>query len=119
MTNARLITEEAQGFLDANPTVQWIDAFVFDMSGISRGKRIRRPDSARRRQERDHDANLGFYHVPARQLRGGDGPPVGDRRSGPPVARARSCSNPDGSRSKKRDVNSLQFNGYHGYEPLT
>jgi glutamine synthetase len=33
-----------QGFLDANPAVQWIDAFVFDMSGISRGKRIRRPD---------------------------------------------------------------------------
>jgi glutamine synthetase len=41
MTNARLTTEEAQGFLDANPAVQWIDTFVFDMSGI---KRIRRPD---------------------------------------------------------------------------
>ena len=64
MTNARLTTEEAQGFLDANPTVQWIDAFVFDMSGISRGKRIRRPDSARRRQERDMMPTLVFIMYP-------------------------------------------------------
>jgi glutamine synthetase len=44
MTNARLTIDEAQAFLDANPAVQWIDAFVFDMNGIPRGKRIRRCD---------------------------------------------------------------------------
>jgi len=44
MTNARLTIDEAQAFLDANPMVQWIDAFVFDMNGIPRGKRIRRSD---------------------------------------------------------------------------
>ena len=44
MTNARLTIDEAQAFLDANPVVQWIDAFVFDMNGIPRGKRIRRSD---------------------------------------------------------------------------
>jgi len=44
MTNARLTIDEAQAFLDANPAVQWIDAFVFDMNGIPRGKRIRRSD---------------------------------------------------------------------------
>jgi len=41
---ARLTIDEAQGFLDANPGVQWIDAFLFDMNGIPRGKRIRRSD---------------------------------------------------------------------------
>ncbi len=44
MTNARLTIDEAQAFLAANPGVQWIDAFVFDMNGIPRGKRIRRSD---------------------------------------------------------------------------
>jgi glutamine synthetase len=44
MTHARLTIDEAQAFLDANPAVQWIDAFVFDMNGIPRGKRIRRSD---------------------------------------------------------------------------
>jgi len=44
MTNARLTSDEAQAFLDANPVVQWIDAFVFDMNGIPRGRRIRRSD---------------------------------------------------------------------------
>ncbi len=44
MTNARLTIDEAQAFLDANPGVQWIDAFLFDMNGIPRGKRIRRSD---------------------------------------------------------------------------
>ncbi len=44
MTNARLTIDEAQAFLDANPAVQWIDVFVFDMNGIPRGKRIRRSD---------------------------------------------------------------------------
>ncbi|MGC2341367.1 MAG: glutamine synthetase family protein [Methyloceanibacter sp.] len=36
--------DEAQAFLGANPGVQWIDAFLFDMNGIPRGKRIRRSD---------------------------------------------------------------------------
>lgn len=44
MTNARLSIDEARGFLDANPGVQWIDALLFDMNGIPRGKRIRRSD---------------------------------------------------------------------------
>ena len=44
MTNARLTIDDAQAFLDANPAVQWIDAFLFDMNGIPRGKRIRRSD---------------------------------------------------------------------------
>jgi len=44
VTNARLTIDETQAFLDANPAVQWIDAFVFDMNGIPRGKRIRRSD---------------------------------------------------------------------------
>jgi glutamine synthetase len=44
MTDARLTIDEAQAFLDANPAVQWIDAFVFDMNGIPRGKRLRRSD---------------------------------------------------------------------------
>jgi glutamine synthetase len=42
MTNARLTIDEAQAFLAGNPGVQWVDAFVFDMNGIPRGKRIRR-----------------------------------------------------------------------------
>ncbi|HLC09283.1 MAG TPA: glutamine synthetase family protein [Methyloceanibacter sp.] len=44
MTDTRLTIDEAQAFLDANPGVQWIDAFVFDMNGIPRGKRVRRSD---------------------------------------------------------------------------
>jgi glutamine synthetase len=40
----RLTIDEAQAFLDANAGVQWIDAFLFDMNGIPRGKRIRRSD---------------------------------------------------------------------------
>ena len=40
----RLTIDEARGFLDANPGVHWIDAFLFDMNGIPRGKRIRRSD---------------------------------------------------------------------------
>ena len=46
MTNSRLSMDEAQAFLDANPAVQWIDTFIFDMNGIPRGKRIRRGDLA-------------------------------------------------------------------------
>ena len=42
MTNTRLTIDEVQAFLAANPGVQWVDAFVFDMNGIPRGKRIRR-----------------------------------------------------------------------------
>ena len=44
MTDARLTIDEAKAFLDGNPGVQWIDAFVFDINGIPRGKRIRRSD---------------------------------------------------------------------------
>ncbi|HET7211883.1 MAG TPA: glutamine synthetase family protein [Methyloceanibacter sp.] len=46
MTGARLTIDEAKAFLDANPGVQWIDAFLFDMNGIRRGKRLRRSDLA-------------------------------------------------------------------------
>ena len=42
MSNTRLTIDEANDFLAANPAVQWIDAFLFDMNGIPRGKRIRR-----------------------------------------------------------------------------
>jgi glutamine synthetase len=44
MTDRRLTADEAKAFLDAHPGVQWIDAFLFDMNGIPRGKRIRRAD---------------------------------------------------------------------------
>ena len=44
MTGARLTVDEAQDFLAANPAVQWVDVFVFDMNGIPRGKRMRRSD---------------------------------------------------------------------------
>jgi glutamine synthetase len=44
MIDRRLDIDEAGAFLDANPNVQWIDAFIFDMNGIPRGKRIRRSD---------------------------------------------------------------------------
>jgi glutamine synthetase len=44
MTSARLTIDEAQAFLGAKPAVQWIEAFLFDMNGISRGKRIRCTD---------------------------------------------------------------------------
>jgi glutamine synthetase len=44
MSNARLTIDETQAFLHANPAVEWIDALIFDMNGIPRGKRIRRSD---------------------------------------------------------------------------
>ncbi|MGE5260756.1 MAG: glutamine synthetase family protein [Actinomycetota bacterium] len=44
MSAARLTSDEAKAFLDANPTVQWIDVFLFDMHGVPRGKRLRRSD---------------------------------------------------------------------------
>jgi glutamine synthetase len=44
MTDARVTIDETEAFLAANPGVEWIDAFVFDMNGIPRGKRIRRSD---------------------------------------------------------------------------
>ena len=47
MTDARVSIDEAEAFLAANPGVQWVDAFVFDMNGIPRGKRIRRSDLLR------------------------------------------------------------------------
>ena len=42
MNRSSLSIEEAKEFLAANPTVQWIDAFVLDMNGHPRGKRLRR-----------------------------------------------------------------------------
>jgi glutamine synthetase len=44
MTDTRLTLDEAKDFLAVNPGVQWIDAFLFDMNGIPRGKRIRSSD---------------------------------------------------------------------------
>lgn len=44
MTTARLSRDDAEAFLNAHPAVQWIDAFVFDLNGMPRGKRIRRSD---------------------------------------------------------------------------
>ena len=37
-------SRRSEAFLDANPDVQWIDAIVFDINGIPRGKRFRRSD---------------------------------------------------------------------------
>jgi len=44
MNTSSLSVEQAKEFLAANPTVQWIDAFVLDMNGHPRGKRLRRDD---------------------------------------------------------------------------
>jgi glutamine synthetase len=44
MTDAVLSVDEARAFLDANPKVQWIDVFTYDLNGIARGKRFRRDD---------------------------------------------------------------------------
>jgi hypothetical protein len=46
MTAARLTIDEAQAFLDANPGVQWIDAFLFDMNGIPRASASAVPNSS-------------------------------------------------------------------------
>ena len=39
-----LTPEEARDFLKRNPTVQWIDIFMFDVNGVARGKRLRSVD---------------------------------------------------------------------------
>ncbi|MCC7251652.1 glutamine synthetase family protein [Hyphomicrobium sp.] len=44
MTNTPITVDEAKDFLAANPTVEWIDIFTFDLNGIARGKRFRRDD---------------------------------------------------------------------------
>jgi len=44
MNSASITLEETKAFLAENPTVQWIDAFVLDMNGHPRGKRLRRDD---------------------------------------------------------------------------
>ncbi|MET0431485.1 MAG: glutamine synthetase family protein [Hyphomicrobium sp.] len=44
MTDTFLTVEEAAQFLDANPTVSWIDILLFDINGMPRGKRVRRGD---------------------------------------------------------------------------
>ncbi|MDX2308427.1 MAG: glutamine synthetase family protein [Hyphomicrobium sp.] len=41
-----LTPELARDFLKANPTVQWIDVFMFDVNGVARGKRLRASDFA-------------------------------------------------------------------------
>jgi glutamine synthetase len=46
MITPRVSPEEAQAFLDANPSVQWIDVLLFDLNGMPRGKRLRRGDLA-------------------------------------------------------------------------
>jgi glutamine synthetase len=44
MSDAFLTVEEAAHFIDANPSVVWIDILLFDMNGMPRGKRVRRGD---------------------------------------------------------------------------
>lgn len=44
MTDTFITIDEAAAFLDANPTVTWIDIVLFDMNGMARGKRVRRAD---------------------------------------------------------------------------
>lgn len=44
MSDTFVTVEEATAFLDANPTVTWIDIVLFDMNGMPRGKRVRRAD---------------------------------------------------------------------------
>lgn len=44
MTEQLLSVAEAKTFLENNPTVQWIDLFLFDLNGVPRGKRLRRGD---------------------------------------------------------------------------
>lgn len=39
-----ITVDEAKDFLAANPAMQWIDIFTFDLNGIPRGKRYRRDD---------------------------------------------------------------------------
>ena len=44
MSDKLLTVDEAKAFLDRNPSVQWIDLFLFDLNGVPRGKRLRRSD---------------------------------------------------------------------------
>jgi glutamine synthetase len=44
MSDAFITLEEAEAFLNANPRVAWIDIVLFDINGMSRGKRVRRGD---------------------------------------------------------------------------
>lgn len=41
-----LTADQARAFLDANKCLQWVDILMFDLNGISRGKRIRPADLA-------------------------------------------------------------------------
>ena len=34
------LNDEIETFLRANPTVEWVDAFMFDVNGLARGKRM-------------------------------------------------------------------------------
>ena len=44
MSERYLSADEARAFIEANPTVAWVDIFMFDVNGIARGKRLRRQD---------------------------------------------------------------------------
>lgn len=44
MTDDYLTIDDADQFLNAHPSVNWIDLILFDMNGIPRGKRFRRDD---------------------------------------------------------------------------
>ena len=46
MSDTFVSVEEATAFLDANPTVTWIDIVLFDMNGMPRGKRCGAPISS-------------------------------------------------------------------------
>jgi len=39
-----LTAGEARAFVAANPSVEWIDVFMFDLNGVARGKRFRPAD---------------------------------------------------------------------------
>lgn len=44
MTETYLSADEARAFVEAHPTVAWIDVLMFDVNGIARGKRLRPSD---------------------------------------------------------------------------
>ncbi len=44
MSDTYLTAGEARAFIAANPNVEWIDVFMFDLNGVARGKRFRPAD---------------------------------------------------------------------------
>ena len=100
MTNTRLTLDEAQAFLDANPGVQWIDAFVFDMNGIARGKRIRCSDLLGVAKTGLMMPTSIFIMDPLGNCVEETGRLVGNRRSGPSLPLAQSDACPDSRRRR-------------------